>query len=135
MQKPIISLSLNSFYPYQLQGVLRQLKGHVKSSAVGVSLIKGLDVGPNGPILLSQMIQTELGLKQEVAVVMGANVASEVAMVRVDQSYRISLDNESSLFLGCRVVVDSHRVFHSSVAAKRSCIYLCSMTCISSEEL
>lgn len=70
----------------QLQGVLRQLKGHVKSSAVAVSLIKGLDVGPNGPILLSQMIQTELALKQEVAVVMGANVASEVAMVRVDQS-------------------------------------------------
>ena len=66
---------------YQLQGVLKQLKGHVKSSAVGVSLIKGLDVGPNGPILLSQLIQTELGLKQDVAVVMGANVASEVAMV------------------------------------------------------
>jgi glycerol-3-phosphate dehydrogenase (NAD+) len=135
VQKPIMSSSLNSFYSYQLQGVLRQLKGHVKSSAVGVSLIKGLDVGPNGPILLSQMIQTELGLKQEVAVVMGANVASEVAMVRVDQSYRISLDNECSLFLGRRVVVDSHRVFHSSVAAKRSCIYLCSMSCISSEEL
>lgn len=107
----------------------------MRSSAVGVSLIKGLDVGPNGPILLSQMIQTELGLKQEVAVVMGANVASEVAMVRVDQSYRISLDNESSLFLGCRVVEDSHRVFDSSVAAKRSCIYFCSMTCISSVEL
>jgi glycerol-3-phosphate dehydrogenase (NAD+) len=86
VQKSTVSISQNNPDPYQLQGVLRQLKGHVKSSAVGVSLIKGLDVGPNGPILLSQMIQTELDLRQEVAVVMGANVASEVAMVRVDQS-------------------------------------------------
>lgn len=62
-------------------GVLRQLKGHIKSTAVGVSLIKGLDVGPTGPVLLSQMIQTELCLSKEVAVVMGANVASEVALV------------------------------------------------------
>jgi glycerol-3-phosphate dehydrogenase (NAD+) len=85
-QKSAISISQSNPDPYQLQGVLKQLKGHVKSSAIGVSLIKGLEVGPNGPILLSQMIQTELNLRQEVAVVMGANVASEVAMVRVDQS-------------------------------------------------
>jgi NAD-dependent glycerol-3-phosphate dehydrogenase N-terminus len=85
-QKSAITISQSNPDPYQLKGVLKQLKGHVKSSAVGVSLIKGLDVGPNGPILLSQMIQTELDLRQEVAVVMGANVASEVAMVRVDQS-------------------------------------------------
>jgi glycerol-3-phosphate dehydrogenase (NAD+) len=64
-------------------GVLKQLKGRVKSTAVGVSLIKGLEVGLNGPELLSQMIQKELALANEVAVVMGANVASEVAMVRI----------------------------------------------------
>ena len=66
----------------KLSGVLRQLKGNVKKSAIGVSLIKGLDVGPQGPVLLSSMIQKELGLEKEVVVVMGANVASEVAMVR-----------------------------------------------------
>ena len=69
--------------PHQfLGGVLRQLKGNIKPSAIGVSLIKGLDVGPEGPIFLSSMIHEELSLEKEVAVVMGANVASEVALVR-----------------------------------------------------
>eukprot|EP00596_Hydrurales_sp_CCMP1899_P008621 CAMPEP_0119034876 /NCGR_PEP_ID=MMETSP1177-20130426/1900_1 /TAXON_ID=2985 /ORGANISM="Ochromonas sp, Strain CCMP1899" /LENGTH=367 /DNA_ID=CAMNT_0006992677 /DNA_START=274 /DNA_END=1377 /DNA_ORIENTATION=- len=66
--------------PHQfLGGVLKQLKGHIKSSAIGVSLIKGLQVGPEGPVLLSNMIQSELNLERGVAVVMGANVANEVA--------------------------------------------------------
>lgn len=65
--------------PHQfLAEVLAQMKGHIKSSAIGVSLIKGLKVGPEGPMLLSTMIQTELGLDNSVAVVMGANIANEV---------------------------------------------------------
>jgi glycerol-3-phosphate dehydrogenase len=64
-----------------LLGVLKQLKGHVKSTAIGVSLIKGLHVGFEGPELLSHMIKSELSLYNDVAVVMGANVASEVALV------------------------------------------------------
>ena len=69
-----------------LLGVLRQLKGIVKKTAIGVSLIKGLDVGPKGPVLLSTMIKNELGLEKEVVVVMGANVASEVAMVSIQMN-------------------------------------------------
>ena len=65
--------------PHQfLPGVLQTMRGHVKSSAVGVSLIKGLNVRESGPELLSEMIKKELGLS-EIAVIMGANVASEVA--------------------------------------------------------
>jgi glycerol-3-phosphate dehydrogenase (NAD+) len=66
--------------PHQfLRGVLEKMRGSVKPNAIGVSLIKGLDVGPEGPRLLSKMIKDELALTREVAVVMGANVASEVA--------------------------------------------------------
>mmetsp|Transcript_18453 Transcript_18453/g.31018 ORF Transcript_18453/g.31018 Transcript_18453/m.31018 type:complete len:474 (+) Transcript_18453:80-1501(+) len=64
--------------PHQfLPGVLAKLKGNVKSSAIGVSLIKGIQFSPHGPELLSHKIQEELGL-QRIAVVMGANVASDV---------------------------------------------------------
>ena len=72
---------INSFSRKLLLGVLNQLKGHVKTTAIGVSLIKGLHVGYDGPVLLSHMIKSELSLYNDVAVVMGANVASEVAMV------------------------------------------------------
>ena len=66
--------------PHQfLPSVLRDMKGHTKPTAVGVSLIKGLNVHDNGPELLSEMIKRELDLR-DIAVIMGANVASEVAM-------------------------------------------------------
>jgi glycerol-3-phosphate dehydrogenase (NAD+) len=64
--------------PHQfLPRVLDSLKGKVKSGAVGLSLIKGLEVGPEGPKLLSEMIETSLALPP-VAVLMGANVAADV---------------------------------------------------------
>lgn len=64
--------------PHQfLPHVLNDLKGHVKGGAIAVSLIKGLEVGANGPQLLSSMIQDALGLPP-VAVLMGANVANDV---------------------------------------------------------
>jgi glycerol-3-phosphate dehydrogenase (NAD+) len=66
--------------PHQfLPSVLAQMKGLVKPTAIAVSLIKGLNVGPEGPKLLSQIIHDELNLVTDVAVLMGANVASEVA--------------------------------------------------------
>lgn len=66
--------------PHQfLKRTLKALHGHVKPSALGVSLIKGLEVNPTGPVLLSEMIREELCLTNPVAVVMGANVASDVA--------------------------------------------------------
>lgn len=66
--------------PHQfLPGVLGKLKGNVKGSAIGVSLIKGIQFTPDGPELFSNMIKNELNL-EHTAVVMGANVANEVAM-------------------------------------------------------
>ena len=56
--------------PHQfLAGTLKQLKGHVKSDVIAVSLIKGLDVGTTGPVLLSSMIKSELSLTNDVVVV------------------------------------------------------------------
>ncbi|XP_059688872.1 glycerol-3-phosphate dehydrogenase [NAD(+)], cytoplasmic isoform X2 [Gavia stellata] len=57
--------------------VCDQLKGHVKKDAVGVSLIKGVDEGPDGLRLISDIIHEKLGI--EMSVLMGANIANEVA--------------------------------------------------------
>ncbi|XP_010181706.1 PREDICTED: glycerol-3-phosphate dehydrogenase [NAD(+)], cytoplasmic isoform X2 [Mesitornis unicolor] len=54
-----------------------QLKGHVKKGAVGMSLIKGVDEGPDGLRLISDIIHEKLGI--EISVLMGANIANEVA--------------------------------------------------------
>ncbi|NXP40215.1 GPDA dehydrogenase, partial [Leiothrix lutea] len=64
--------------PHQFIGkVCDQLKGHVKKEAVGMSLIKGVDEGPDGLRLISDIIHEKLGI--EMTVLMGANIAKEVA--------------------------------------------------------
>ena len=73
--------------PHQfLPATLEKMRGLVKPNAIAVSLIKGLDIGPDGPKLLSQMIHRELGLVTDVAVLMGANIASEVANDEYNES-------------------------------------------------
>jgi glycerol-3-phosphate dehydrogenase (NAD+) len=64
--------------PHQfMPAVCRQLQSHVKSTAVGVSLIKGLD-WTNGKLdLISNIIRRSLNI--QCAVLMGANIAGEVA--------------------------------------------------------
>lgn len=65
--------------PHQfLPGVLNTLKDTVKSTAIGVSLIKGIQFSTEGPVLLTELIKNELGLLSTAAV-MGANVAGDVA--------------------------------------------------------
>ncbi|XP_044533556.1 glycerol-3-phosphate dehydrogenase [NAD(+)], cytoplasmic isoform X2 [Gracilinanus agilis] len=54
-----------------------QLKGHLKGDAIGVSLIKGVDEGPDGLKLISEVIQERLDIP--ISVLMGANIANEVA--------------------------------------------------------
>ncbi|XP_038642225.1 glycerol-3-phosphate dehydrogenase [NAD(+)], cytoplasmic-like isoform X2 [Scyliorhinus canicula] len=61
-----------------------ELKGHIKSSTIGVSLIKGVDVGLDGLKLISDIIREMLGI--EVSVLMGANLASEVAAEKFCES-------------------------------------------------
>nr|XP_005892080.1 PREDICTED: glycerol-3-phosphate dehydrogenase [NAD(+)], cytoplasmic isoform X2 [Bos mutus] len=54
-----------------------QLKGHLKADTIGVSLIKGVDEGPKGLKLISEVIGERLGIPM--SVLMGANIANEVA--------------------------------------------------------
>jgi len=64
--------------PHQfIHGICKQLQGKVKPSAIGVSLIKGVDIGDNGLQLISSIISTQLNIP--CAVLMGANIAPEVA--------------------------------------------------------
>lgn len=65
--------------PHQfVKGLCKQLDGVISKSAVAISLIKGFDVAPEGGIvLISDLIRNALSI--ECAVLMGANIANEVA--------------------------------------------------------
>uniref|UniRef100_A0A8C2WNK3 Glycerol-3-phosphate dehydrogenase [NAD(+)] n=1 Tax=Cyclopterus lumpus TaxID=8103 RepID=A0A8C2WNK3_CYCLU len=54
-----------------------QIKPHITEGTIGISLIKGIDEGPEGLKLISDIIREKLEI--EVSVLMGANIASEVA--------------------------------------------------------
>jgi glycerol-3-phosphate dehydrogenase (NAD+) len=74
--------------PHQfISNVVKRLQGHVKPTAIAVSLIKGIQyvnssIGDDchiiQPTLISDFIKNELQL-EKIAVLMGANVASDVA--------------------------------------------------------
>uniref|UniRef100_UPI003AAB7128 glycerol-3-phosphate dehydrogenase [NAD(+)], cytoplasmic-like isoform X2 n=1 Tax=Centroberyx gerrardi TaxID=166262 RepID=UPI003AAB7128 len=57
--------------------VCETIKDHIKKDAVGMSLIKGVDEGPEGLKLISEVIRGRLGITM--TVLMGANIANEVA--------------------------------------------------------
>ncbi|XP_072840975.2 glycerol-3-phosphate dehydrogenase 1-like protein [Pogona vitticeps] len=64
--------------PHQfIPKICDDLKGHVKTGAIGISLIKGIEETPDGLKLISDIIREKL--KIEVSVLMGANIANEVA--------------------------------------------------------
>ncbi|KAG7221608.1 hypothetical protein INR49_017139 [Caranx melampygus] len=64
--------------PHQFIGkVCDTMKDKIKSDALGISLIKGVDEGPDGLKLISDVIQEKLGITM--SVLMGANIANEVA--------------------------------------------------------
>uniref|UniRef100_A0A8C4PWE8 Glycerol-3-phosphate dehydrogenase [NAD(+)] n=1 Tax=Eptatretus burgeri TaxID=7764 RepID=A0A8C4PWE8_EPTBU len=54
-----------------------QIANHVLHGAIGISLIKGIDEGPSGLRLISEIIREKLDI--DMSVLMGANIASEVA--------------------------------------------------------
>lgn len=65
--------------PYQfIHSVCQQMKGKIKPTAIGVSLIKGLDVEQGHLDLISNVIRRTLNI--ECSVLMGANVAPEVSI-------------------------------------------------------
>ncbi|CAO3678363.1 unnamed protein product [Umbelopsis vinacea] len=64
--------------PHQfVRGVCEKIKGRISSKARGISLIKGLDISPDGITLFSQEISRYLDI--DVAALSGANIADEVA--------------------------------------------------------
>ncbi|XP_068805232.1 glycerol-3-phosphate dehydrogenase 1-like protein [Struthio camelus] len=64
--------------PHQFIGrICDQIAGRIKPGAFGISLIKGIDEGPEGLKLISNIIREKL--KIEISVLMGANIAKEVA--------------------------------------------------------
>ena len=64
--------------PHQfVAGIVRRIRGLVSPEAIAISLTKGMRVRPEGPQLISELIRRELGV--DCSVLMGANIASEIA--------------------------------------------------------
>ncbi|KAK7893169.1 hypothetical protein WMY93_022321 [Mugilogobius chulae] len=70
-----------------------QIKPHMTPGTIGISLIKGVDEGPTGLKLISDIIREKLEI--EVSVLMGANIASEVAEEKFCET-TIGSKNEAS---------------------------------------
>ncbi|KAL7638590.1 UNVERIFIED_CONTAM: hypothetical protein RMT77_011162 [Armadillidium vulgare] len=80
--------------PHQfITNTCKALKGKIKSTAVGISLIKGFDIAEGGGIaLISHIIRDELNIP--VSVLMGANLAPEVADEKFCETTIGCRDNE-----------------------------------------
>uniref|UniRef100_A0A7N5P7Q4 Glycerol-3-phosphate dehydrogenase [NAD(+)] n=1 Tax=Ailuropoda melanoleuca TaxID=9646 RepID=A0A7N5P7Q4_AILME len=64
--------------PHQfIHRICDEITGRVSKEALGITLIKGIDEGPEGLKLISDIIREKMGI--DVSVLMGANIASEVA--------------------------------------------------------
>ncbi|KAM4857637.1 glycerol-3-phosphate dehydrogenase 1-like protein isoform X4 [Urocitellus parryii] len=64
--------------PHQfIHKICDEITGRVPKKALGITLIKGIDEGPEGLKLISDIIREKMGI--DISVLMGANIASEVA--------------------------------------------------------
>ncbi|KAH0519536.1 Glycerol-3-phosphate dehydrogenase 1-like protein [Microtus ochrogaster] len=64
--------------PHQfIHKICDEITGKVPKKALGITLIKGIDEGPEGLKLISDIIREKMGI--DISVLMGANIASEVA--------------------------------------------------------
>eukprot|EP01023_Acetabularia_acetabulum_P007608 TRINITY_DN1332_c0_g2_i1.p1 TRINITY_DN1332_c0_g2~~TRINITY_DN1332_c0_g2_i1.p1 ORF type:complete len:388 (-),score=77.18 TRINITY_DN1332_c0_g2_i1:450-1454(-) len=71
--------------PHQfLYGMCKEIKGTIKRDAVAISLTKGMRVRKDGPQLISQMVQNILEI--DCSVLMGANIASDIAEEQLSES-------------------------------------------------
>lgn len=72
--------------PHQfVQGLCKKLHGHIHPQARAISLIKGVDVEKKGLHLISDIIREQLG-GIDVSVLMGANLANEVAQEQFSEA-------------------------------------------------
>ncbi|ELW47938.1 Glycerol-3-phosphate dehydrogenase 1-like protein [Tupaia chinensis] len=64
--------------PHQfIHRICDEITGRVPKGALGITLIKGIDEGPEGLKLISDIIREKMGI--DISVLMGANIANEVA--------------------------------------------------------
>lgn len=89
---PLLSLHSTHHTP-----VLTRLRSCIRAGAVAVSLIKGLDFNNEGPVLITDLIRQGLGERaSEVCVMMGANVADEMARDEFCEATIGCLDTEGA---------------------------------------
>ncbi|KAM9722995.1 glycerol-3-phosphate dehydrogenase 1-like protein isoform 2-T3 [Menidia menidia] len=78
--------------PHQfIGGLCEEMGGCVSAGARGITLIKGIHVGPEGLRLISDVIREKMGI--DVSVLMGANIAKEVAAEKFSEAT-----------IGCRIL-------------------------------
>jgi glycerol-3-phosphate dehydrogenase (NAD+) len=71
--------------PHQfMKSILNDLKGHVKESAIAISLTKGMRVRPDGPQLISEAIRSNLRI--DCSVLMGANIAAAIGREELSEA-------------------------------------------------
>ncbi|KAI7907976.1 glycerol-3-phosphate dehydrogenase [NAD+] [Cokeromyces recurvatus] len=86
--------------PHQfVRGVCEKMKGTISQDAKAISLIKGLEIKPEGVTLFSEEIARKLEMTH-VAALSGANIADEVALERFCEST-----------IGCRSIEDGQLFF------------------------
>jgi len=76
----LVFVSPHQFVPR----VCKDLKGKLAPNAKAISLIKGMDVKPEGFQLISGLIQGELNI--DCSVLMGANIANEIAQEKFSEA-------------------------------------------------
>ncbi|KAM7506564.1 hypothetical protein LguiA_017017 [Lonicera macranthoides] len=71
--------------PHQfIKGICKRLVGKIKKDAEAISLIKGMEVKPEGPHMISAIISKQLGIN--CCVLMGANIANEIAVEKFSEA-------------------------------------------------
>ncbi|XP_043724527.1 glycerol-3-phosphate dehydrogenase [NAD(+)] [Telopea speciosissima] len=71
--------------PHQfIQGICNELVGKIKGDVEVISLIKGMEVTMEGPRMVSTQISQHLGIN--CCVLMGANIANEIAMEKLSEA-------------------------------------------------
>ena len=85
--------------PHQFLGALcTQIQSNVADDCIGVSLIKGVHFDEEGIVLISDLIKKDMG-GMDVSVLMGANLANEVAEGAFSESTIGSVDAASGALL------------------------------------
>ncbi|KAK4781607.1 hypothetical protein SAY86_015709 [Trapa natans] len=71
--------------PHQfMEGICKRLVGKIKEGAEAISLIKGMEVKMEGPCMISSLISSQL--KINCCVLMGANIANEIAVEKLSEA-------------------------------------------------